>query len=369
MKPSHPRRILVIRTDKIGDMVLSTAALRAIHLAHPDARLVVLASPYNAPVIEGSPVVHAVEHLDHCWPVARRLAVARALRRENFDLCLVFNPNQEAYLLAWWTGAETRAGIVHERRLFDLAVARALLSHPVRSRVESAAERGLPVPHEVDLTRRVLESAGIRWAGNELDVPTTGDDRLQAGRLVRRTWPCSQPPIGFHLSMKWLGQGWTIEDVGRLLAGMVRDWPERPVLVTWGPCDGPIADALLALPCFGFQPSPGCKEGLKAALDQSGRVMVAQVDFRSLTALLSSCSLVVTRDTGSLHVASALRRPVVAVYEPGGAYPGIHGQFAPWLVPNRVLTGGPFEEVAPLVRGAVAELSAAAVEVEHAETS
>ncbi|RPJ58090.1 MAG: lipopolysaccharide heptosyltransferase family protein, partial [Acidobacteria bacterium] len=266
MKLPHPRRILVIRTDKIGDMVLSTAALRAIRVAHPGARLVVLASPYNAPVIEGCPLVDAIELLDHCWPVARRMAVARALRRENFDLCLVFNPNQEAYLLAWLSGAPMRIGIVHERRLFDLAVAGALLSHPVLSHVEGAAVRGGRVPHEVELTRRALERAGIPWAGDELEAPTTDETRMAADGMLRRTWPGSAPPVGFHLSMKWLGQGWTVEHVGRLLSAMLDDCPDRRLLVTWVPCDAPAAAALLALPGLGFRPAAGCADGLNAAV-------------------------------------------------------------------------------------------------------
>jgi len=88
-----------------------------------------------------------------------------------------------------------------------------------------------------------------------------------------------------------------------------------------------------------------------------GRLLVVSVDFSWWAALLARCSMVVSRDTGSVHLASALGRPVVAVYAPEG-YQRNTGQFAPWQVAHRIVRGGPFEQAGPAVRQAVSALRA-----------
>ncbi len=355
MRSEHPRRILVIRTDKVGDMLLSTAAIRAVGRGCPDACLVVLASPYNAPVLGGWPIVHAVELFDHRWPIARRAAVARALRRRCFDLCVVLHPHPEAFLVARWTGAARRVGVVHERRLIDRTIAPALLSECVVSRVESAAARGGRVPHEVELTRQAVERAGIPWAGDDLEVRVPSTVRAAADLLLARTWPERFPTLGFHLSGKWLNEGWTIEQLGTLLLSIIDDHPDCRLLVTHGPCDAGVAADLLALPRFGFDARVDHDSGLTLASGAAGRVLLAAVDFEWWAALLARCAVVVSRDTGSLHLASALGRAVAVVYEPDG-YDRNSRQFAPWRVRNRALRGGPFEQTAPAIRRSLHDL-------------
>jgi len=68
-----------------------------------------------------------------------------------------------------------------------------------------------------------------------------------------------------------------------------------------------------------------------------------------------AATLVVSRDTGSLHLSSALKRPVVAVYAPERFVENSQ-QFAPWRVPSRILRGGAFDAVAPAILRAVEDL-------------
>lgn len=62
--PGTPRRIVVVRTDKVGDLLLTMPAIRAIRTAFPAAHLTVLASPYNAPALQGWRVPDRVELYD-----------------------------------------------------------------------------------------------------------------------------------------------------------------------------------------------------------------------------------------------------------------------------------------------------------------
>ncbi|MEW5981253.1 MAG: glycosyltransferase family 9 protein [Acidobacteriota bacterium] len=348
-------RVLVIRTDKVGDLLLSMPAIRSIRESIPGAHLTVLASPYNAPVLRGWDVPDNIEIFDTCWPLRRQLAVAAALRRRRFDLCLVLHPAIEAYAVARMTGAPIRVGIVYARRLLERVLAPVLLTCVSACRLERAAARHSEVPHEIDLTRMVVEAAGLRWGDGELEVPMPPDAACWADDIVSRGGLPDEPLIGVHLSEKWRDQNWTIEHVGTMLAALASIRADGAVLVTHGPSDGIIAEDLCGLP--GFERARGEVNEAARWPGGDGRVRVLAVDFPRWAAIVSRCAVVVSRDTGSLHLASALKRPVVAVYAPKG-FAINSRQFAPWRVPHRILMAGAARDTLPAIIQAVGELLA-----------
>src|SRR4051812_27672656 len=89
-----PKRLLFLRHDRIGDMIVSTAAMRAIAESHPGISLDVLASPSNAPVLAGAKSVRNVIVFDRRDPTSF-LETARRLRSERYDAvidCMVTAP-------------------------------------------------------------------------------------------------------------------------------------------------------------------------------------------------------------------------------------------------------------------------------------
>ncbi len=102
-----PRRIVVSRTDRIGDLLCGSPVLVALHQRWPEARLVVIAGPKNRAVLRGLPFVEA-------GPVFRRdpaswTALAWWLRRQHFDLCVSLRAESMAGVwIAAWSGAPVR---------------------------------------------------------------------------------------------------------------------------------------------------------------------------------------------------------------------------------------------------------------------
>lgn len=110
---TRPFRVLFLRHDRIGDMILSTGVLRAIAGAQPGLVLDVLASPINAPVLAHEPAVTDVVVFDR-----KRLrgypALVRRLRRARYDVvvdCMVTYPSLTTLLLMWASGARWRVGV------------------------------------------------------------------------------------------------------------------------------------------------------------------------------------------------------------------------------------------------------------------
>src|ERR1041385_3911763 len=109
----RPHRVLFLRHDRAGDMVLSTGVMRAIAESHPTIALDVLASPANAPIIEGADYVAHVILFDKRSP-ASYLPTALRLRRARYDAvvdCMVTAPSVTTLLLIATSGAAQRIGI------------------------------------------------------------------------------------------------------------------------------------------------------------------------------------------------------------------------------------------------------------------
>ena len=85
---ARPYRVLFLRHDRAGDMVLSTGVMRAIARSHPTITMDVLASPANAAVIEGADYVHDVIVFDKRATASYPATLAR-LRRARYDVVFV----------------------------------------------------------------------------------------------------------------------------------------------------------------------------------------------------------------------------------------------------------------------------------------
>ncbi|HXT15228.1 MAG TPA: glycosyltransferase family 9 protein [Gemmatimonadaceae bacterium] len=109
-----PHRVLFLRHDRAGDMILSTGVMRAIARSHPTITLDVLASPANAAILEAADFVGDVIVFDK-KRLASYLPTALRLRRNHYDAvidCMVTAPSLTTLLLIAASGARYRVGIV-----------------------------------------------------------------------------------------------------------------------------------------------------------------------------------------------------------------------------------------------------------------
>src|SRR6185312_13841267 len=110
---ARPRRVLFLRHDRAGDMILSTGVMRAIARSHPTITLDVLASPANAAILEAADYVGEVIVFDK-KRVSTYLSKALRLRRNKYDAvidCMVTAPSLTTLLLVAASGARYRVGI------------------------------------------------------------------------------------------------------------------------------------------------------------------------------------------------------------------------------------------------------------------
>lgn len=265
----------------IGDAVMATPALMTLRQGLPDAEITVLAP---------DPVVSLFEYHPGCDRVIRPnkeggrferfLKTATLLRREKFDAAVLLQNAIEAALVARLAGIPIRAGYRTDGRRF-------FLSH------------GVPVGpdqkrlHHTDYYQQMLSSIGLSLAPTELVLECTSEEQSRAEkRLGEGAWIAVNPGAAYGSAKRWY------PDRFAAVADLLRDEFGVSVVLTGGPGELEIG------------------KDIASVMRAEPLNLIGQTSVRELMAILQHCSLVVTNDSGPMHVAAAFGTPIVAVFGP-----------------------------------------------------
>jgi ADP-heptose:LPS heptosyltransferase len=309
--------ILLSRTDRVGDLILSTPAIASLRRSFPDARITLVCSPYNKPVVERNPDIDAIETLP---PGADPADFGRRFRGK-IDLAIALAPRSADFRLVGATRARRRIGYTYVSRLLARLGARRDLTDLLTSEADPRlAERHDPYPvrHEVLQVLALAERAGATRLVYDLVLPLTDADRAAVADLPSGA-------ITVHVAQRWMHEGSTFESLVALL-GDLRVLG-RPIVVTYGPEMNGIAPRLES----------------SASVDR----FAGALPFSSWAAAFERSACVVTVDTGATHVASAMRKPTVVLFE--HRYFRLNSQeWSPWGVPYALVRKPANEDPAAL---------------------
>lgn len=268
------RRVLIVRNDRLGDLVLALPLLQGLKDA--GAFVGVLASPYAAPLLKADPRVDAlVEDGADAW---------RALRAQRFDSALVLLANARN---AWTV---LRAGI--PQRFGPSARACSLLFNRRLS-----LRRGQGWTHESELNFGYGRALGLQGPVPEPRVHLGAAALKSAKRWLSQHGPQGPGPLVIlHPGSRGSAQPWPVERFAALGRELKARHQAR-LLVSGGPGDEEaVADCAKALPGV-------ARLGGELALP-------------AFAALLGLADLFVAGSTGPLHLAAAQGTPVLGLYPP-----------------------------------------------------
>ena len=347
---SRVKNVLILRTDHLGDLLLSTPLIRAMRTALPGRRFILVASPANAGALNDWDAIDEIRVFDPAWPLARKWEFVQDLWKTSWDLCLTLSPRTPSYLLGWLSGAPVRSGIIYSRRLLARLFSPLFLTHAVVINVDERLAAGLPIPHEVEQLAEIPKKLGLleRTPG-PLEFPLNSTEITWAEEwLVKNGLHNNTDLIGIHGAGKWLSQGWTVDDFLSVVRSVAALRPDSKILLTFGPGDAALQTAVAS--ALATDPIP--------AILLPDRLSVAR-----WAALFSLCDVVISPDTGSLHLAVAVKRPVVAMYE-ADTFMHCSSQWAPWRVPHALVRRGTPAATIPLLVGETLRLLATKKESE-----
>jgi heptosyltransferase-2 len=231
-------KIAVVLPNWIGDVVMTTPALRAIHRRFGgDAEIVGIHRPYVREVLAGTPWLSRTIVYTPTWqdPVLGWSSSIRRLREERFDLALLFANSLSTAMLAWLGHVRERVGFPGNLRSWALT----------RVLSRRAARRGRPVLPDVDAHLELAYAIGCPPEEKRLELATLPEDEAAADQVWRQ---CGLPDDGrvvvFNGSGGWGGIGqskaWPPEYFAEL-ARRVTAWCDWHVLVNCGPNERSIA--------------------------------------------------------------------------------------------------------------------------------
>jgi heptosyltransferase-3 len=292
-------QVLIVRLRSIGDVVLTTPALAALHAWRPDLRLSVLLEPSCAPVLEGNPAVEEVILSGDSLPTVQQL------RKRQFSIAFNQHAGPRSALLTRFSGAPVRVCWAHRQfsSLYNVLVpepvpveGESVQMHTVEHRLRQFYWTGLP--------------AGPIPAAAVYPRPTAIAAVQQ--QLAERGIEPGMPYAVLRPGGRYFTMRWSVEHFGAI-ARWLREAHGIATVVDLG---------------------KGDREVIAAVRYHLGRVSAVfqSLDLRELIALLAGTRLFVGNDSGPTHIAAALGLPTVAIF---GSSSAVH--WRPWKTEHRVV--------------------------------
>lgn len=303
----NSKRFLVIRTDRIGDVVLSTPVLTAIKHSFSDAFTAMLVRPYTRDIVSGHPDLDLILEDDNrgCHKgLSGMFALAKEIRKYKFDIVLILHPTLRLALLCWLARIPLRVGTSY--RLYALLFNRKVFHHRKTSN-----------RHELDLNLDLTRAIDADLINPKLTLFVTKTeinkivDRLKDGGLKP-----NDPYIVIHPGSGGSAMDWPLQKFGELAQRIINEL-KYPVILTGNKAEKSIVDQVV-----------------NAAHEDLIR-FDGELSIKELAALLKMAKLLITNSTGPLHMAVALETEVVGLYCP--IHPCAPERWGPYGRPDSVL--------------------------------
>jgi len=280
----EPSRILVVRTDRLGDVVLTLPVFNALRRCFPGAHLAMLVGSYAGEIVEGCAGVDEILRYDHAGGPVPFLVMMERLRAGRFDAAVIVHPTPRLALLAFFSRIPVRVGTGY--RYYSLLFNRRVYTH-----------RKTAMRHEVEYNMGLLAPLGCTAEpARPLDVPLDipPEARERAATLLRDAGVSGRFAV-IHPGSGGSAREWPLENFGLLARRIAREM-HLPVVVTGSAGESSRAEEVARTAAGG------------------GTNLAGRLSLKELAALLAKASLLIANSTGPLHVGVAVGTPVVGLY-------------------------------------------------------
>ena len=286
------RRILIIRTDRIGDVLLSTPVIKAVREVYPNSHIAVMVRPYAEEIVDGNPYLDEVILYDkngkHKGWFAT-LKFANELREKRFDLALILHPTNRSNLIPFLAGIPERVGYNKKLGVF--------LTKKIKD-LKHLGEK-----HEIDYNLDVLRAVGIEVKERQLYMPVKDEHERVIDRFfVLNDLNEGQGIIAFHPGASCPSKRWSAYRFGRVADELIERYKFKVVIIG-GPSDAETV------------------KQMHMAMLHTPIVLSEKHSLGEVAALLKRCKIFISNDSGPVHIAVAVGTPVIAIF--GRSDPGL----------------------------------------------
>jgi heptosyltransferase-2 len=285
------KRILIVRTDKVGDVILSTPVIKALRDAYPNAYIAIVVRPYTKFIVEGNSYLDVIMLYDKDGKEKSGLGsflFARKIARKKFDLAVVLNPSNRSNLIPFLAGIPKRVG--YDRKLGFL----------LTDRIKDTKHEGKK--HEIEYNLDLIRHLGIEPKDKNTFIPINPECEKWAEQMFEKLRIKPEDtvvvlnPGASDNSKIWPAENYAA--AGDRLADK-----GYKVVILGGKADVRIAQEVI-------------KHMRSPVIEMVGNNNISQA-----ASFLRRCSLFISTDTGPMHVASSIGVPVIAIL--GRNQPGL----------------------------------------------
>jgi len=286
MDISNIKRILIVRTDRIGDVVLSTPVITAARKAFPHAYIAFMVSGETKEIVTGNKDLNEVIVYDKKRKhkaILKSLCFAMHLRKKRFDLALILHSTKRVNLVCFLAGIPRRIGYARGKLDFLLT---GMLEYRKR----------LGEKHESEYSLDVLRSLGIEVETPPLIMPVKIKDEENIAHLLHENGLREgERFIVLHPGASCISKMWPKDNFAKLGDILVQKFGVQIILVS-GPDQVRIGKEI--------------KEHMKyKVLFLCGRTSLGE-----LPALFKKASLFISNDSGPVHIACSVGTPVISIF-------------------------------------------------------
>jgi len=270
-------RILIIKPSSLGDVVHALPTVNLVRRRFPSATITWLINDELASLLKKDcPIIDGViafprREFGKPWKLARALKFLRRLRAERFDLVIDLQGLLRSGIMTWATRAPRRIGLSDARegsRFFYNEIVQ------------------VPRAHAVERYLLAARHLGAEAGPVEFPLPSAAPDITYVDELL----PKARPLIAVNPSARWETKLWGDDR----FAALIKKLPRERVVLTGSAADAARLEKL----------AQGC-------VNLAGRTDLAQ-----LAEVCRRCAVVITNDSGPMHLAAAVGTPVIAIFGP-----------------------------------------------------
>lgn len=298
--PVKVKNILVVSSTAIGDTLLSTPAIRAVRERYPKAKIVAHFNKTNMEIFENNP------HIDGIIPYhggyKRFLKTVREFRKHKFDLALIFHGNEpQATPMAYLSGADFIVKLPNTSEYGFL-----LSNSPCPPSLIKRGKGELSITHQnaevgmlhgIEQRLKIAALVGCDSKDKKMVLPIENKDEEAVSDFLRNQGVKNDDIlIGFQVGASTLSRMWFSDRFIELGRRLISAYPDLKIIITGSPDERDYCD--------------------KIARGIGERVIVSagKLPLKQAPALVKQFKVLVTGDTGIMHVAVAVGTSVVALY-------------------------------------------------------
>ena len=279
------KKILIIRVDRIGDVILSTPVIKAVREANPASHIAFMVQPYCREIVKGNPYLNEVIVYDKEEAekgILGNLAFILKLVRHRFDLAIILHPTNRTHIIAFLAGIPERVG-------YDVKMGCLLTK-----RIPHTKQFGLK--HEIDYTLDILRYIGIEPKDKTLYMPIDDVSESKIKDILKiNNVANDEMVIAIHPGASCPSKKWPLENFVKAANSLASIYKAR-IAVLSGTREKALGDEM----ANSIRPAP---------INLSGRTTIGD-----LASILRRSRLLISNDSGPVHIACAVGTPVIAIF-------------------------------------------------------